>query len=234
MRQAVPINRSSKPAKQTANYLENQTRGPIVDARACVMLFTRYPEAGNTKTRLIPYLGAVRAAELQRWMTAAMAREMAVLGLDIDRQVHFSGGDLPQMQTWLGGQFNYRPQAAGGLGHRLQQAFRTNFEAGMETVVAIGADCPQLSADHFEQAFQQLQTHDVVLGPAVDGGYYLIGLRAYQAQLFEEIPWGTGTVFERTVAIASHLNLSIATLEELRDVDRPEDLDWLKQIPMCI
>ncbi|MEA5462829.1 TIGR04282 family arsenosugar biosynthesis glycosyltransferase [Leptothoe sp. PORK10 BA2] len=198
------------------------------------MLFTRYPEAGNTKTRLIPSLGAAKAAELQRWMTATMAREMAVLGPGIDRQVHFSGGGLSQMQTWLGGQFTYRPQVAGGLGHRLQQAFRGNFEAGMEAVVAIGADCPQLSANHFEQAFQQLQTHDVVLGPAVDGGYYLIGLRGHQAQLFEEIPWGTGEVFERTVAIATHLDLSIATLEKLRDVDRPEDLDWFNQILMCI
>lgn len=205
-----------------------------MDARACLMLFTRYPEAGNTKTRLIPRLGAVRAAELQRWMTASMAREMASLRPDIDRQVHFSGGGLSQMQTWLGRQFTYLPQFAGGLGTRLHQAFMGNFKAGMQAVVAIGADCPQLSTHHFEQAFRQLQSHDVVLGPAADGGYYLIGLSGPQARLFEDIPWGTGEVFERTVAIATSLNLSIATLEELRDVDRPEDLELLSQMPICI
>ncbi|MEM1252256.1 MAG: TIGR04282 family arsenosugar biosynthesis glycosyltransferase [Cyanobacteria bacterium P01_H01_bin.21] len=205
-----------------------------MDITACLMLFTRYPEAGNTKTRLIPHLGAVRAAELQRWMTASMAREMAALHPDIDRQIHFSGGGLLQMQAWLGRQFTYLPQFAGGLGNRLHQAFVGNFRSGMDAVVAIGADCPQLSARHFEQAFKQLKTHDVVLGPAADGGYYLIGLNRPQSKLFEDIPWGTGDVFEQTVAIANSLNLSIATLEQLRDVDRPEDLELLTQIPLCI
>ena len=198
------------------------------------MLFTRYPEAGNTKTRLIPHLGATKAAELQRWMTASMASEMAALRLDIDRQIHFSGGGLSQMQTWLGRQFTYLPQFAGGLGNRLHRAFVGNFRSGMNAVVAIGADCPQLSTRHFEQAFKQLKTHDVVLGPAADGGYYLIGLNQPQLELFEDIPWGTGDVFAQTVAIANSLNLSIATLEQLRDVDRPEDLELLTQIPMCI
>lgn len=205
-----------------------------MDTSACLMLFTRYPEAGSTKTRLIPHLGAARAAELQRWMTAAMAREMAALGLEIDRQIHFSGGTLPQMQAWLGETFTYRPQCSGGLGQRLHQAFAANFQAGKGAAVAIGADCPELSIRHFEQAFRLLKAHDVVLGPAADGGYYLIGLRCPQAQLFETMPWGTGEVFARTVAIATHLNLSIATLEELRDVDRPEDLELLNQIPICI
>ncbi len=198
------------------------------------MLFTRYPKAGNTKTRLIPHLGAVQAAELQRWMTASMAREMAALRPDIDRQIHFSGGELSQMQAWLGQQFRYFPQFAGSLGNRLHQAFISNFQAGMETVVAIGADCPELSTCHLEQAFRQLRNHDVVLGPAADGGYYLIGLRRPQVKLFDDIPWGTGEVFARTVAIATHLNLSIATLEQLRDVDRPEDLEVIDRMLVCL
>ncbi len=206
----------------------------IVDTKSCLMLFTRYPEAGNTKTRLIPHLGAVKAAELQRWMTASMARKMAALSPNIDRQIHFSGGGLAQMQTWLGQQFTYLPQFAGGLGHRLHQAFMGNFRSGRSAVVAIGADCPELSTRHLEQAFKQLQTHDVVIGPAADGGYYLIGLSHPQAKLFENIPWGTGEVLERTVAIATRLNLSIAFLEKLRDIDRPEDLELLEQMPVCI
>lgn len=201
---------------------------------ACVMLFTRYPEAGNTKTRLIPHLGAVQAAELQRWMTASMAREIAALHPAIDRQIHFSGGCLSQMQSWLGQRFTYLPQLAGSLGNRLYQAFLGNFQAGKGAVVAIGADCPELNKHHFEQAFRYLETHDVVLGPAVDGGYYLIGLRQPHAGLFENIAWGTDVVFEQTVAIAAQLNLSVATLEQLRDVDRPEDLEVLQKIPLCL
>ncbi|MEM9484840.1 MAG: TIGR04282 family arsenosugar biosynthesis glycosyltransferase [Cyanobacteria bacterium P01_F01_bin.116] len=205
-----------------------------MDTESCLMLFTRYPKAGNTKTRLIPHLGATQAAELQRWMTASMAREMAALGPSIERQIHFSGGSLAQMQAWLGRQFTYLPQFAGDLGNRLHQAFLGNFRSGMGTVVAIGADCPGLSTRHFEQAFRYLQTYDLVLGPAADGGYYLIGLAQPQAKLFENIPWGTGEVFERTVAIANTLNLSIAILEQLRDVDRPEDLEILDKMPICL
>lgn len=205
-----------------------------MNTKSCVMLFTRYPEAGNTKTRLIPHLGAAQAAELQRWMTASMAREMDALRPEIDRQIHFSGGCRSRMQTWLGRQFTYLPQVAGNLGNRLHQAFLGNFRLGRGAVVAIGADCPELSLRHFEQALWRLKTHDVVLGPAVDGGYYLIGLRQPQAKLFENIPWGTGDVFKRTVAIANNLNLSIATLEQLRDVDRPEDLEVLNKMPICL
>ncbi|MBT9311126.1 TIGR04282 family arsenosugar biosynthesis glycosyltransferase [Leptothoe kymatousa TAU-MAC 1615] len=194
------------------------------------MLFTRYPKAGNTKTRLIPHLGAVEAAALQRRMTEAMAGEMAFLGPEIDRQVHFAGGELAQMRTWLGRQFTYLPQFAGDLGNRLHQAFVDNFGLEMEAVVAIGADCPQLKNSHFKQAFRLLKTHDVVLGPAADGGYYMIGLNHPQPQLFENISWGTSEVFAQTVAIAKTLNLSVATLEQLRDVDRPEDLEILNSV----
>lgn len=201
---------------------------------SCLMLFTRYPEAGNTKTRLIPHLGAAQAAELQRWMTTSMAKEMDALRPDVERQIHFSGGGLSKMQSWLGRQFTYLPQFAGGLGHRLHQAFVGNFCSGMEAVVAIGADCPQLNTRHFEQAFKLLKTHDVVLGPAADGGYYLIGLNQPQAKLFDNIAWGTSAVFGQTIAIANTLNLSVAILEQLRDVDRPEDLELLDRIPMCL
>ncbi|MEM6253496.1 MAG: TIGR04282 family arsenosugar biosynthesis glycosyltransferase [Cyanobacteria bacterium P01_D01_bin.156] len=198
------------------------------------MLFTRYPEAGNTKTRLIPHLGPARAAELQRWMTTMMTREMATLSSEIDQQIHFSGGCLAQMQSWLGRRFTYLPQFGGSLGNRLHQAFMGNFHSGVEAAVAIGSDCPDLSHRHLEQALRQLQSHDLVLGPAADGGYYLIGLSRPQPKLFENIPWGTGEVFERTVAIANTLNLSIATLEQLRDVDRPEDLEILDRMPLCL
>lgn len=198
------------------------------------MLFTRYPKAGNTKTRLIPHLGATQAAELQRWMTSSVAGELKAMGPDTERQIHFAGGCRTEMQTWLGRQFRYIPQMAGNLGNRLHQAFVGNFQSGMNAVVAIGADCPDLKQHHLDQALQQLQTHDLVLGPAVDGGYYLIGLRQSQPALFKSIPWGTGEVFERTVAIANQLNLSIATLETLRDIDRPEDLQSLNRVPICL
>lgn len=139
-------------------------------------------------------------------------------------EIHFSGGSLLQMQHWLGPQLAYHPQSGGGLGHRLNDAFVQGFQAGLERIVIIGSDCPEIDATHLEQAFCQLHSHDVVLGPAQDGGYYLVGLRRACAELFQGITWGTEQVFKQTVAIATQLGLSLATLETLRDVDRPEDI----------
>ncbi|MEL6137637.1 MAG: TIGR04282 family arsenosugar biosynthesis glycosyltransferase [Cyanobacteria bacterium J06628_6] len=199
-----------------------------VDTDACLILFTRYPEPGTTKTRLIPRLGAVRAAQLQRQMTEHMVREIGSIRARISLEIHFSGGCLDRMKNWLGRHLTYRSQSPGGLGQSLHQAFSRQFESGKTGVVVIGSDCPDISAAHLEEAFRRLQTHDVVLGPAEDGGYYLIGLRQAQAELFKGISWGTAAVFEQTREIATRLNLSIATLEQLSDVDRPEDLDRLR------
>ena len=198
-----------------------------------LILFTRYPEAGKTKTRLIPYLGAERAAHLQRQMTehiVATTRPLRVKG-SLSMEVHFSGGALEQMQDWLGAELTYRPQCEGDLGYRLQAAIADGFRMGWERIAIIGADCPEISPHHLEQTFHQLESHDVVLGPAQDGGYYLVGVSRVCAELFQGIAWGTGQVFEQTVAIAKRLNLSLTTLETLRDVDRPEDIAVFEQLP---
>ncbi|MBE7383351.1 MAG: TIGR04282 family arsenosugar biosynthesis glycosyltransferase [Leptolyngbya sp. SIO1E4] len=191
-----------------------------------LILFTRYPEAGKTKTRLIPYLGAEKAADLQRQMTehiVGTTRPLQVEG-NLSMEVHFSGGSLGQMRNWLGTELAYRPQHNGDLGRRLQRAFEQGFRTHLERIVVIGADCPEITSHHLEQAFHQLKSHDVVLGPAQDGGYYLVGLSKTCAELFHGIAWGTEQVFRQTVAIARRLNLSLATLETLRDVDHPEDI----------
>lgn len=200
-----------------------------------LIVFTRYPEAGKTKTRLIPYLGAKKAADLQRQMTECIVgttRSLSVRG-SLSVEIHFAGGSLCQMQDWLGLELAYRPQPEGDLGKRLQQAFANGFQKGLERIVVIGSDCPEISSHHLEQAFHQLTRHDVVLGPAEDGGYYLVGISQACAQLFQGIAWGTGRVFEQTVAIATRLGLSLATLETLRDVDRPEDIAIFKQAAHC-
>lgn len=204
---------------------------PSLNSLNRLILFTRYPEAGKTKTRLIPYLGAEKAADLQRQMTEhilAMTQPLQTTGA-LSLEIHYSGGGLRQMQSWLGTLLTYRPQPSGDLGHRLHQAFDHNFRAGVERIVVIGSDCPAIKPYHLQQAFQQLSSHDVVLGPADDGGYYLVGLSRSCAELFQGIAWGTGQVFTQTAAIATRLNLSLTTLETLRDIDRPEDVQLFEQ-----
>jgi hypothetical protein len=129
-----------------------------------------------------------------------------------------------QMQNWLGTHWTYHPQPPGDLGDRLTTATQTAFATGAENVIIIGTDCPGLDTDRLLQAFQSLQTHELVLGDAIDGGYYLIGLQRFIPALFQDITWGTSQVRSQTLAIAQKLGLTTAHLPPLSDVDYPEDL----------
>ena len=194
-----------------------------------LILFTRYPEPGRTKTRLIPHLGAEGAAALQRQMTEYVLTQVLETSsqFPLSVEVRFEGGDLAGMRAWLGDQLVYQAQGDGDLGDRLVRAFQQGFEAGIERIVVIGADCPGITPPLMIQAFKHLQQNDLVLGPAEDGGYYLVGLRQAQPALFRNIAWSTADVFRQTDAIAQQQKLAIAYLDRLSDVDRPEDLgNW--------
>jgi rSAM/selenodomain-associated transferase 2/rSAM/selenodomain-associated transferase 1 len=180
---------------------------------------------------MMTLLTAEAAAHLQRQMTGytlAQARQL-MRQEEVSVEVRFSGGSGALMQEWLGQGVEYQPQGEGDLGARMASAFRSAFEAGADRVVTIGTDCPGVDAAYLEVAFQQLENSDLVLGPASDGGYTLIGLRRSLPELFTGVDWGTDAVFRQTMAIAHTLNLSIHCLEPLTDVDRPEDLPvWEK------
>jgi rSAM/selenodomain-associated transferase 2/rSAM/selenodomain-associated transferase 1 len=197
---------------------------PLVQAR--LIIFARYPEAGKAKTRLIPALGAEGAAALYQQMAEYLLVQVQKLqfAYPLCVEVRFAGGNRDLMQRWLGKDLMYTVQGEGDLGDRLARSFQAAFGAGVDQVVTIGTDCPDLDADLMQQAFQALANHDLVLGPALDGGYYLIGLQRSIPELFQGIAWSTSEVLQQTVAIAQSLNLSIAYLPPLSDVDRPEDL----------
>lgn len=191
-------------------------------------VFTRYPEPGKAKTRLAPALGARGAAELQRRMTAsvlATARAFAEGGGAL-LEVRYEGGSEAEMRAAFGGGCRFVPQSGGDLGQRMGRAFAAAFANGAGAAVLIGSDCPSITAETLAEAFRLLDApHDLVLGPAADGGYYLIGLRRPVPALFPaDMPWGEASVRCRTLQIAKDLGLSVALLQELSDVDRPEDL----------
>lgn len=195
-------------------------------ARECLIIFTRYPERGKTKTRLIPLLGAEGAARFQRQMTQqtlAQVKELKAFR-PLSVEVHFAGGNQQLMQDWLGSDIIYRQQSEGDLGRRMALAFKDSFSAGMTSVVIIGTDCPDLKAQLMVKAFHALEQNDLVLGPALDGGYYLIGQRRLIPELFTGISWSTAEVLVQTISIAERLDLAIAFLPLLNDIDRPEDL----------
>ncbi|MEH2204566.1 MAG: TIGR04282 family arsenosugar biosynthesis glycosyltransferase [Nostoc sp.] len=196
-----------------------------------LIIFTRYPEPGRTKTRLITALGNVGAANLQREMTEHTIFQVQELqkAIDISVEVRFTGGDSQLMQDWLGLDLVYQSQGEGDLGLRMARSLFDAFQSGAEKVIIIGTDCPGVNAQILARAFEKLYAFDLVLGPAIDGGYYLIGLRQPIPELFVNIEWGSAQVFQKTVDIAQKLNLSYVDLLPLADVDRPEDLPIWEQ-----
>jgi uncharacterized protein len=191
-----------------------------------LIIFTRFPEPGTTKTRLICALGAGGAADLHRQMTervVGMARELRA-SAGIAFEIKFFGGDDSRMRQWLGNDLEYSGQIGSNLGERMDHAFKEAIEQGCDRVVVVGSDCPGLTADILKDAFEALDHHPVVLGPASDGGYYLIGLQQRLSNIFQDIPWGTGKVLEATRKALSSHEVSCMLLEKLSDVDTPEDL----------
>lgn len=199
--------------------------------RERAIVFTRYPEPGRTKTRLISRLGAESAARLHRLMTERTLEELRPLkqSRSVDIEVLFDGGSESLMKVWLGSDLSYRQQSLGDLGKRMHSAFTVAFSEGAGRVVLVGTDIPDLSRQMVGRALTALSMVDLVLTPTTDGGYCLIGLRNPHGELFSGVHWSTHTVLIQTLDAARRLGLSTMLLERLHDVDRPEDLKYWRQ-----
>ena len=196
-----------------------------------LIVFTRYPEPGRTKTRLIPALGAEGAADLQRRMTERLLYGLGQSSHSISFhiEIRFDGGNKALMRQWLGSNYIYTTQGSGKLGHRMEAAMKDGFSSGAKAVVIVGTDIPGVTADTIRDAFDALKRNDVVFGPAVDGGYYLIGLHQKSVDhalpyLLDDVPWGTRHVMVLSKKRTMGLGLSMAMMPTLADVDRPQDL----------
>jgi uncharacterized protein len=193
-----------------------------------IIIFCRYPESGQTKTRLIRVLGADKAAFLSKKMTEFTINEVRKIP-NINYQVYFTGGNINLMKKWLGNDVIYQEQIEGDLGDRMSNAIESNMNKYPDGVMIIGTDCPDLTCDIMEEGLMKLLHNDLVLGKAKDGGYYLMGMANFYPQLFEGISWSTSKVLEQSLKIAKSLNLSVDFLPTLSDIDNPEDL-WLYPI----
>lgn len=197
-----------------------------------IIVFSRLPQPGNTKTRMIPALGPEGAADLQRQMTRrtlATVDHVASL-VECESEVRFTGGTNEQMASTFGSARRYTPQGDGNLGQRMRRAFEEALEQGMQRIVCVGSDCPALTYNLLNTALQKLEDHDIVLGPATDGGYYLIAMKQLHPDLFTNIEWGTSRVLAKTLAIAQSSGLPVHQLAKLSDVDEPADLEHWHQI----
>lgn len=199
-----------------------------------LIVFGRYPVPGKTKTRLIPLLGPLGAADLQRELTEQVISEL-VKSVIAPVDFVYTGGTIEQVGLWLANRkVSLHPQTEGDLGGRMQRALEAALDRGARQVVLVGTDVPDMSAGHIAQAFDALADADLVLGPSADGGYWLVGCRRPVA-VFDEIDWGATQVLDQTLAAAKRLRLEVALLKPLSDVDTPADLvawrpehDWRK------
>lgn len=205
-----------------------------------LILFTRYPEPGAAKTRLIPVLGPEGAAEFQRRLTERTAKvaEEVQIRRPLSLEIRYEGGSEAQMRQWLGPAFSFRPQSRGDIGVRMEESLKAAFKEGAQRTVIIGADIPGLTSATVIKAFEALEHHDLVIGPAADGGYYLIGATAAgfsrgAPYLGQGIGWGTSAVLFRTLGMARDARIAYTLLETLADVDRPEDLPAAMQA-LCL
>ncbi|MSU64189.1 MAG: glycosyltransferase [Pedosphaera sp.] len=189
-----------------------------------LILFLKAPRLGFVKSRLAASIGEAAALQAYQTLVDILIKRLSKLPAT---ELRFTPDDaFAEVSRWLLPGWTAAPQLDGDLGARLNRAFNDAFKAGCDRVVVIGSDCPTVTADDIESAWQALETHEVVLGPATDGGYWLIGLRRSQPQLFTGIAWSTPQVFTQTVRRVESLGLSVHRLQERSDVDT--ESDWLR------
>ena len=196
--------------------------------KRCVLLFVKLPEKGRVKSRLALHIGEDMAVRLYEHMVLDVI-DLLKRGC-FPFQICFTPpGARDQMTGWLGHEHLLVPQQGDNLGDRMEEAFNSVFAGEVEVALLIGSDIPGLTADVLDEAFTALVTNDAVIGPADDGGYYLIGFRkkSFEPGVFHDMVWSTGTVFRETMDKLNDASLKVQVLPELTDVDTVEDLKTL-------
>ncbi len=189
---------------------------------AALLIFIKNPQLGHVKTRLAKSLGDVKA--LQIYQALLQHTRQITRQIDATRYLYYSQF-IDQQDDWPAAQFHKSLQQKGNLGAKMKHAFEEALEKH-ERVIIIGSDCASLTAELLRQAFEQLKTHDFVIGPAMDGGYYLLGMQQLSVQLFDSIPWSTEEVLNSTLQRVQQAGKNYFLLPELSDIDY--EADWLK------
>lgn len=185
-----------------------------------LIIFTRNPQLGKVKTRLAKTIGNEKALEVYNDLLFHTMTETQ--NLDCDKFV-FYDENIETNDLWLETLFEKRIQFGAHLGAKMQNAFQTLFDLGYQNCIIIGSDLFDLQANHINEAFNKLESNDVIIGPAEDGGYYLLGLKKVIPSIFKNKDWGTSTVLSSTLKDLE--NYKIEFLETLNDIDTFEDLE---------
>jgi rSAM/selenodomain-associated transferase 1 len=190
-----------------------------------LIIFTRYPVPGITKTRLIKDIGPENGADVHRKLTENIFNQIRKLqaGKGFSCEVCYTGGMKKEMEAWLGNDLTYTEQVQGDLGVKMYSSITGALDAGSRKVVLIGTDIPAPITGYIEQAFCELDKTDICLGPVTDGGYWLVGMKR-ASDIFNGVRWGTETVLSQTLELIKHQGLSFYLLPEINDIDTVDDL----------
>jgi rSAM/selenodomain-associated transferase 1 len=190
-----------------------------------LLFFIKNPEKGKVKTRLASAIGDMMAVKLYKRFLLEMLFTLNG-GTFLFYLCYSPESPLSDLKDWLGDHYLYMPQTGENLGERMKNGFVEAISMSFKRVVLIGSDIPDLPLEFIEEAFVSLREKDAVIGPAFDGGYYLIGFKkeTFSPRVFEGIHWSTASVFEKTLKILEQEGLTVHTLQPLRDIDTVEDL----------
>ncbi|WP_455052688.1 TIGR04283 family arsenosugar biosynthesis glycosyltransferase [Mogibacterium sp.] len=195
-----------------------------------IILFTRIPEAGKVKTRMMPYLSPNECKELQ---TCCIKDTLSSINMeDVDIYVNYEpSGDLTLLKQICGDCVCYLEQQGDGLGARMTNAIKHVLSKGYKSTILVGSDIPSINSEDLIEGFKVLESYDAVVGPSKDGGYYLIGMKEILPGLFENKKYGHGTVLEELLAVAQKEAITVGTISDHQDLDTREDLlDYMAQM----
>lgn len=186
----------------------------------CLIIFTRKPEKGKVKTRLAQGVGDDKALKIYKFLLNHTAKITA--RVNAHKQVYYTNS-IVEKDVWDDAVFDKKVQTKGDLGKKMQQAFEDAFQDGFQNVIIIGSDLYDIDHKLIDEAFLKLDQNNIVIGPATDGGYYLLGLKQVYPEIFENKPWGTDEVLKLTLQDLESKPITLLALKN--DIDYVEDLE---------
>ena len=202
-----------------------------MSADSAIIIFAKFPEEGKVKTRLAKDKGPYFATEFYRVCAEHIISEVKKLNNNnFTSYVYcYSNSQIEMISRWLGKELIVRSQIDGDLGERMSNSFNEVFQAGFLKAIIIGTDVPDINSDLINSAASKLDENDLVIGPSLDGGYYLLGMNRLVSEIFRDIQWSTSLVLQSTLNKIKSLELKAGLLEELIDIDTENDLlNWMK------
>lgn len=192
---------------------------------SCILFFIKSPDGTPVKSRLADSIGAEPAALVYKKFVHDTIRTLQSLPFPF-RTCYFPAETEEAVRAWLGDMLSYMPQQGKDLGDRMESAFRAIFSEGCSRAILIGSDVPDLPPEILTEALESLETHDAVIGPSIDGGYYLIGFRkeTFLPDIFRGRTWSTNTVFRETLHVLNNSGYHVHRVSRWQDVDTIEDL----------